>query len=98
MTISEFKHWLDGFAESIDGSPTKKQWDKIRKKLDSVYEATTAPSLPVYIPYHVPYYQRTSDRWWTNNNTQIPLTSTASEGWVSNSFCTVPQGDVFEVN
>lgn len=37
MTLNEFKHWLDGFSESITGAPTYEQWTKIKAKIDSLY-------------------------------------------------------------
>ncbi len=59
MTMSEFKMWLEGFEESIDGAPTKAQWKKITKKLEKVAEF----SYPVGPVYPVQYYP---DRWpWT---------------------------------
>lgn len=36
MELSEFKAWLEGFEEAIDGTPTPEQWGKIKSKLDEV--------------------------------------------------------------
>lgn len=36
MTLKEFNAWLDGFSESIDGSPTAKQWEKIQKRIKQI--------------------------------------------------------------
>lgn len=33
MTLKEFNAWLDGFSESINGSPNKEQWKKIQAKI-----------------------------------------------------------------
>jgi hypothetical protein len=43
MTLNDFKHWLDGFSESIHGSPTKEQLENIKEKLDKITSA--------YLPY-----------------------------------------------
>lgn len=36
MTLSEFRSWLDGFSEAIDGAPNAEQWEKIKAKLATV--------------------------------------------------------------
>ncbi len=58
MTMSEFRMWLEGFEESIDGAPTKVQWKKITKKLAEVepdsYPVHPAPFYPMW------------ERHWTN--------------------------------
>lgn len=37
MTLDEYKAWLDGFSEGVNGAPTETQWKKIRDKLNQVY-------------------------------------------------------------
>lgn len=54
MTPSEFKAWFEGFTECLDGTPSKKQWDRICKR---VSEINGTPSAPIYI-------ERYRDRWW----------------------------------
>jgi hypothetical protein len=36
MTVDEFKAWLSGFSEAIDGAPTAAQWAKIQDKIKSL--------------------------------------------------------------
>jgi hypothetical protein len=36
MTLAEFKAWFDGFTESMDGPPSKKQWDRIKERVAQV--------------------------------------------------------------
>ncbi len=64
MTLLEFKAWLDGFEEAIDGAPTKEQWRKIKAKMNSV---TNAKSVEVhhhdhYRPYY-PYWYHQKETW-----------------------------------
>jgi len=51
MTTSEFKAWFDGFSQGVSDSPTKEQWEMIKKKMDEVSEET---------PYQVPNLTRLS--------------------------------------
>jgi hypothetical protein len=36
LKVSEFKAWFEGFTESIEGLPNKKQWDRIKEKIAAV--------------------------------------------------------------
>ncbi len=36
MTPNEFKAWFDGFTEALEGSPTKKQWDRIKSRVAEI--------------------------------------------------------------
>ena len=58
MTISEFRAWLEGFEEAIDGAPTQKQWKKIKQRLDSV-RADAPVTIPS--PFVIERYPRP---WW----------------------------------
>jgi len=52
MTFNEYKSWLDGFSEGINGAPTKEQWEKIKSKLNEVVEHSTTiyhPGVPPVI-------------------------------------------------
>ena len=53
MTPSEFKSWFEGFTEGLDGQPSKKQWERICKR---VSEIDGTPVAPVYV-------ERYRD-WW----------------------------------
>lgn len=39
MNIREFKAWLEGFEEAIEGAPTESQWKKLKEKLAQVGES-----------------------------------------------------------
>lgn len=71
MTPSEFKAWFEGFTEGLDGTPSKKQWDRICKR---VSEINGTPSAPIYI-------ERYRDRWWPTyyayNGVPLGVTTTA---------------------
>lgn len=36
MTLAEFKAWFEGFTEEMDEAPTKKQWERIKKRVKEV--------------------------------------------------------------
>ncbi len=55
MNLNEFKSWLDGFSEAIDGAPTKEQWDRVKSVLKSVHEITLAP-VPNMTPSTWPHH------------------------------------------
>lgn len=52
MTISEFRAWLEGFSEAIDGAPTAEQWEKIKEKIGTIAAPASAPT---YVPYPIAY-------------------------------------------
>jgi len=67
MTPNEFKAWFDGFTEAFEGSPTKKQWERIKARVaeidgkavtERVYLDRYWPSYPRYVgPYLGPHPQ-----------------------------------------
>ena len=63
MTLNEFKAWLEGFEEAIDGAPTEAQWKKLKDKL-----ATLEPDRPAYAP--------PSTTWTAWNKTGVPYSLT----------------------
>lgn len=36
MNSREFKAWLEGFEEAMEGKPTQAQWKKIKQKLSEI--------------------------------------------------------------
>ncbi len=58
MTENEFKAWFEGFSEGIDGSPTEKQWERIKKQVKSI------TGTPVTERVFVDRYWRDSRPWW----------------------------------
>jgi hypothetical protein len=36
MTITEFKAWLDGFTDAMEGPPNAEQWGKIKSKIEAL--------------------------------------------------------------
>lgn len=53
MTLAEFKAWLEGFTEAMDGPPNADQWSKIQGKIKSI-------AGPVVLPKDV---FRDAQRW-----------------------------------
>lgn len=72
MTPSEFKSWFEGFTEGLEGQPSKKQWERICKR---VAEIDGRPVAPVYV-----------ERWrdWYPYGVTYPLGTVAFSG--SNSI------------
>jgi len=54
MTLSEFRAWLDGFSEAINGAPTAEQWVVILAKFKDVQDPPSSERI-VEVPV--------SDRW-----------------------------------
>lgn len=47
MTPNEFKAWFDGYSESIECSPSIKQWKRIKARVAEIDGRPT--SYPVYV-------------------------------------------------
>lgn len=45
MTPVEFRAWLDGFAEAVEGAPTPEQWAKVKAKLAEVKGPAALPAV-----------------------------------------------------
>lgn len=58
MKLNEFKAWFEGYTESMEGAPSKKQWERIKEQVAAVDGVAITPySYPVYIDRYVrPYY------------------------------------------
>lgn len=59
MTPREFKAWLEGFEESFNGRPTKKQWDKVKERLEMVQDGDRN------CWYHGDLHRPWWPTWWT---------------------------------
>lgn len=55
MKIEEFRAWLLGYTEEMTNPPNKKQWEKIKEKIN---EIDGSPITPVWIEKNYPYYYR----------------------------------------
>lgn len=58
MTNGEFKAWFEGFSESIEASPTKKQWERIKARIAEIDGKPVTERIYVdrYLPTLYPYY------------------------------------------
>jgi hypothetical protein len=36
MKLSEFKAWFSGYTESMEGTPSKKQWERIKEQVEAI--------------------------------------------------------------
>lgn len=77
MTIAEFKAWLEGFGEAMNGSPTPDQWEAIKAKIAQLREPLSVPSgykFPSGYKWREPV---APGPWWevfpTVNDRTVPL-------------------------
>ena len=81
MEVKEFKAWLSGFEEALQGKvPTKVQWKKIQEKISEMNDPWPGyyyPNPPIYIPTN----------WTTPTSTATPVDTILSTSWV-NMDCT----------
>ena len=81
MEVKEFKAWLSGFEEALQGKgPTKVQWEKIQEKISEMNDPWLGYNYqnpPIYIPTN----------WTTPTSTATPVDTTPSTSWV-NMDCT----------
>ena len=56
MQVSEFKAWFEGFTESIEGLPNKKQWERVKEKVALVDGKSIVYREYVDRWYSRPYY------------------------------------------
>jgi hypothetical protein len=60
MTNEEFKAWFDGFVENISGTPTAKQWERVKKRVKEI------DNTPVTRTVFNDYYVRPYRPYWDN--------------------------------
>lgn len=61
MTLQEFKAWFGGFTEDMDTAPNKKQWERIKARVDVIDGAAVSP--PRFVERYWPprgYWERWS--------------------------------------
>lgn len=56
MTPTEFKAWFDGFTEALEGTPTVKQWARIKERVAEIDGKKTTEY--VYLNNYLPRWQR----------------------------------------
>lgn len=59
MTLAEFKAWFEGFTESMDGTPSAKQWKRIKARVKEIDGAPITERVYIdrYRPNSIPYWQ-----------------------------------------
>lgn len=45
--LRDFLNWFGGFAENITKTPSQKQWDKIKERVQALHNVKTDPHLPL---------------------------------------------------
>lgn len=66
MTLAEFKAWFEGFTETLEGQPNKKQWERIKERIAQIDGAFLTREVvyrdrywPTYVnthPWHSVYF------------------------------------------
>lgn len=82
MTPKEFKAWFDGFTEAMEGTPTVKQWARIKERVAEIdgRETTIEIYRDRYIrerpwqPYFSPYAV-----YLSNNTGAVSMASPATQ-------------------
>lgn len=72
MTLSEFKAWFEGFTENIDGTPSKKQWERIQARVAEIDGKVVTREIirDRYLPYQAyprPYWNDLGITYCTNS-------------------------------
>lgn len=44
-TFHDFLTWFDGWSENIEETPSARQWERLRQKIDEVREAAAPPAM-----------------------------------------------------
>lgn len=66
MHLSEFKAWFEGFTDGIGGTPSPKQWNKIKERVSQITNDYTPA--PVFIRDYVrPYWPHWYETYYGNN-------------------------------
>ena len=58
MTLTEFKAWFSGYTEDMDGTPSAKQWKRIKKMVADIDGNTVTER--IYLDRYWPYTPRWS--------------------------------------
>jgi hypothetical protein len=61
VNLNEFKAWFEGFGENLEGPPDKRQWARIKEKIERIADA---PPVTQHV-FHDHYY-RPWQRWFEN--------------------------------
>lgn len=71
MLVAEFKAWFEGFTENMSGIPNKKQWDRIKKRVEEIDDE------PITERIFTDRYYRPYKDWWEWDRPRSYWTSTA---------------------
>lgn len=76
MNIREFKAWLEGFEEAMEGKPTQAQWKKIKQKLSEIEDG----QVKEYHYYRHLYPLTYTDYGWRQNQIYCGTAQTTVSG------------------
>lgn len=83
MNLAEFKAWFEGFTESMEGAPTRLQWERIKEQIESITPEPTPTPMPDLVDRYV---RPMPDRWaqphitWQTDDRVVLLNETTSGG------------------
>ena len=97
MNLSEFSAWFEGFTENIDGTPNKKQWARIKKRVDEITPDPTP--YPVFIDRYVrpiqPYWY--GPTWTTCGSGSVSVSNNLSgAAQATSGYMAVTSSEAFE--
>lgn len=96
MTPKEFKAWFDGFTEALEGTPSVKQWARIKERVAEIDGTPT--TYPVYISGYWRPYRRYLDDYsiyfTSSNSTGLRTTSGGAGDPVASAYYTAPAEDL----
>lgn len=72
MTLSEFKAWLSGFTEMMEGPPNAIQWERIQAKIAQINEK------PMPVTVYREYVERFRPYWPAYGGGFVPTLTTGS--------------------
>lgn len=77
MQLSEFKAWFEGYTESMKGTPTEKQWARIKERIAEIdgKPVTERVFVDRYWPSYQPWYFRDLQYYPPTRSTLIVGTS-----------------------
>ncbi len=74
MTLAEFKAWFEGYTESMDSTPSEKQWTRIKARVKEI--DGTPVTREIFVDRYWPTWPRPLwDLTYCGNNTGLKTTA-----------------------
>lgn len=82
VTLSEFKAWFEGFTESMDAAPSKKQWERIKARVAEINGVAVTREV-IYRDHYWPYVNPYPPRYFVGSTAQSSPTLTVASNTVA---------------